>query len=217
MAASSITAKIAAGIRLTDVEIPMMTNEDKMLHLFVVTGMSFGTAEKFRKSYVWRSLIEYGTTELIDVMEFTDADIDSLEFNLTVKERNALIKGGETDPPSSLPLGRHDKKRLRLLIACYNYYSKIHQGALKPYAITKTGYDVYRIKEYNHATPLVPWNCKGYDDEQERKSWDRGVKRNTTDYPLLKDDALFPTWQESVMDVAQAHGTDDMLNPTKEL
>ena len=161
MTVSPITAKIAAGIRLTDAEIPMMTNEDKMLHLLMVTGMNFGTAKKFRKSYVWRSLVEYGTTELIDVMEFTDADIDSLEINLTNRERNMLIAGGETNPPSSLPLGRHDKKRLRLIIACYNYYSKIHQGPLQPYAITKTGYDVYRIKEYNHTTPLVPWNCKG--------------------------------------------------------
>ena len=216
MAVPTTTAKIAAGIRLTDVEIPMMTNEDKMLHLLMVTGMYFGTAEKFRKSYVWRSLVNYGTTELIDVMEFTDADIDSLAISTTQKERDALQKNGEPSPPSSIPLGRHDKKRLRLLISCYNYYSKLHQGPLDPYAITKNGYDAYRIKEYNHVSPLVPWNCKGYDDEQERKSWDRGVKRNTTDYPPLKDDALFTTWQESMMDVAQAHGTDDMLNPTKE-
>ena len=48
---------------------------------------------------------------------------------------------------------------------------------------------------------------------QAKLEFGKSVKKNMSDYPKLKDDKYFATWNRTLKAIACTHGTDDVLNP----
>ena len=64
-------------------------------------------------------------------MEFTNEDINSLQCVLTTQEKAQLAAQGYPYD-NVMPLNRHYKRQLRILIAAYNAFCRQHGRAMKP-------------------------------------------------------------------------------------
>ena len=80
MATSPITAKIFAGEALDEAEKKSLTQEQEWLHVLLQAGISnIRTWAEFKGHAIWRCFLTYGTTDFRTIMEFTNADINSLQ------------------------------------------------------------------------------------------------------------------------------------------
>ena len=57
-------------------------------------------------------------------------------------------------------------------------------------------FDEYRTSLCDPTKPVIPWKTPIADPELDK--WKRNVKPNGRDFPILKDEASYPRWQEKL-------------------
>jgi hypothetical protein len=84
--------------------------------------------------------------------------------------------------------------------------------------ITRAQYSYFRRHVYKVYSSLDPSDLPSSKPahqhaDEELKSFQKGVKRNSSDYPILKDEKQWDEWSRTVIAEANAQGVGDVLNP----
>ena len=162
-----------------------------------------------------KAIIAYGIEEIHDLTTMVDSDIDDLVYNKSATETNVHFS-------------RPDRQLLRAFISYVGY--TIHNGnALSDSdeweAITRDDFSDYRIRKFNPAlrqfetttpdsTPTI--GTTGTVSTMPRNPAEllrRGMKRDSTLFPVLKDEKFNDTWHRTFVNQARAQDIMEVLNP----
>ena len=81
-----------------------------------------------------------------DFVGITEADIGTL-----------TVPGDQpSDPHVALPMGK--RRKLIILLGFYQATSREAKGAVNINTCTRVQFDTYRIGDYDHSKPIIPWN-----------------------------------------------------------
>ena len=156
------------------------------------------------------SLDRAGVEDIGDLMSLTDTDIDNLNFDRSATEVN-------------VPLDRGSKTSIRI-IQLYNIHrNNIGEPIQDDWVnITQNDYDQYRMSpEYTSTiVPRSPTTTTGtttstsISKRTPAENFRRGIKRDPSVFPTLKDERYNDIWHRSFMAQARAQDVVEVLDHT---
>ena len=154
----------------------------------------------------------------------------AMEANMYTNPEDLLME--DNDTLDNLTFKGDDKKLAKipkggagLLKALKQYVAhQLNQGiAFGPndwISITKEQFDKFRISNANNIMPFVATSAQPQSIPKVPLSHDlvrdfkRGIKRNSTQFPCLKDDAMWDNWNRGTIAQARAQDIAQVLDPT---
>ena len=165
----------------------------------------------------YKCLVANFFTTVAEITELSQAVLDKLKYDET-NEDGDLVKQNIDIP---LPF----KNRILILITFLGYVRYNNNGSLDEKIImtlTEQDFDDFRISK-NYVPPSTvtsPFSTSnvasststGPTPTSELASFIKGVKRDISQYPEIKDDRFFENWHRSFLAVAKSHRIDDVFD-----
>ena len=139
-----------------------------------------------------------------DLMALEEADINTLSYETT----------DSSGQPSQIPLevGR------RGMIRAFKAYVRHLDSDTDFEKIQVADFDTYRIRTYDPDSPIVPFasksNTSNVTHQRLIDDFRKGIKRDKSQYPALREDKQWDNWHRSALVTARSHGCDHIFDPT---
>ena len=151
------------------------------------------------------ALIQNGIEGILDMGNLRQADIDTLSYT--------------DDKNTQVPLNLGDKNIIRVFLQYVNYRTDlgapIGDGWI---AITRDDFNEYRAHLMASNAPGTSPTMSSSSTGPQRKptspvdTFRRGIKRDATQFPVLKDERMKDTWHHQFLNQARAQGVADILD-----
>ena len=185
---------------------------DKTLHYIFVDVLHFDPA-----SPAYSCIFDNDIETLADFLSIQHGDFDQLTFSTTLP----------TDPTKTVQrvLSLGIKQKLRLFI---QYAKSLINDPEEPLTdlddwltVSSDDFDVYRMS----SRTVLPGASTSLHQQRNPAlrptraadslvaTFKKGIKRDASAYPLLKDDRAFGTFHSTTLAIARAHDIEDVFNP----
>ena len=149
-----------------------------------------------------KALHHFGISNHLSLMTMSDASIERLEYP------------DDSDNKNKIQLHDGHKQLIRIFQDYVTHYDVEPSDIIK---ITSDPFDYFRIKIYSPNTPI---NRNTTSSSSPSPSYSRSsaydfrksVKRDKTQYTMLKTDKQWDAWKRSTVATARAHGCKDIFD-----
>ena len=138
-----------------------------------------------------------------DLMALQEADINTLSYETK----------DSSGQPSQIPLevGR------RGMIRAFKAYVRHLDSDTDLEQIQVDAFDHYRVHTYDPDSPIVPSTSKfttsNVPNQRIIEDFRKGIKRDKSQYPVLREDKQWDNWHRSALATARSHGCDQIFDP----
>ena len=183
---------------------------DKVLHYVLETILSFEPS-----SPAYSSLRENGLVSLADFMSLIPSEIDSITYTST-SDDDVAVKVSK-----SLTIG--EKQRMRLFI---QYAKELVNADDTPLVeesdwlkLIRSDFNAYRISSSTNipggamlSSSLLRYRTSTPSHSDPVLNFKKGIKRDASAYPILKDERAFGTFHSATIAIARAHDIDEVFD-----
>ena len=105
-------------------------------------------------------------------------------------------------------------RKLIMVLAMFHILSRKVKGAIDIMSISKAQFDQFRIQQYDHTKPIVPWNVDDDPEDKERAAWKKSMKPNKTAFKDFKDAAFWIQAKENFEEELSSQGLSHLIDIT---
>ena len=177
-------------------------------------------SEEVLKHLMENVLVQSSDSDLSKALERDRVDSFPALMSMTKDEIEMLTFAGNDG--KIVPLHRSKQSLVRALKSFIYYNQEL--GKTEYLNLTEDDFNIYRVEDYNPDDPHKPVKStatssasrKGKPTPNQRppaEDFKKSIKRNTSDYIVLKQDKQWDDWLRSTMATARSHACDEVLNP----
>ena len=175
---------------------------DKTFDHVVLTLMGMNTASKCHQC-----LVKNGITTAAGIASMDQTTVELLRYDTIDSSGNVTEKDIEIPP--------YQRHTILLVGDFLRKVTHNNGGTLSEAIILQTdkeSFDTYRVLSADRATNLNSIAHKGSNNDA-LSNFIKGVKRDKSQYPELKDERHFENWKRSFVAIAKSHRIDEVFDP----
>ena len=177
-------------------------------------------AEGIFKHLIENVLVQSSDSDLSKALDHDRVDSFPALMSMTKEEIETLTYTGDDGKIATI---HRSKQSLIRALKSFIYYNQ-ELGNTDYLNLTEDDFNIYRVEDYNPDDPHKPVKStatssasrKGKPTPNQRppaEDFKKSIKRNTSDYIVLKQDKQWDDWLRSTMATARSHACDEVLNP----
>ena len=207
IAEADIGDKILGGTDLSMAEMLASTGVNHLQWVAKLCGCTTATHANWANSDFAQAFTRAGVNTFEDLILLGSNDINDLSYpGQDPTGAPAMLK----IPPVKIVL-------LRFYLHLYHRQSRFDKEKAHPLTIDQEAMKSVRTKsEVNPHAEILPWYAPDKTSADMKRDWQRSVKRDAKQFPILKKDHMFLMFKEGFIDSAKAQGVYDLLDPTPE-
>ena len=207
---TAVKAAILADAKLSLAQVKATDDEAQLMYVAKLCGAEASTPTEWASDVFKLSFDRAGVRGFTDLLLLFDKTINELGYYQVPPGGTTATRIWEPIPPVKIVL-------LRYFLHLYHQRSRLKGQNAHPLMINKTTLNALRAKaSFDPHSEIVPWNVPDAKAKDEKRAWERSIKRNPKDFPVLRKDAHWLNMKERFIDCAKAQGVYDILEPSEE-